>query len=158
MQVALQVAPPPQFILAPVHGSGWQVPPRHTWPVAQVAAHPPVGPPELPADPVPVPLAPATPLAPPSPLTLPPVPVTGCPALPVDVAPPPPGVPVAPPPPTVTPPEVPACPPILPDDDPEPQPSAAEPDRTTSQRLVRIAAGKTDRARPGVLVIVPPEA
>jgi hypothetical protein len=78
----LQVAPPPQAF-EPAQGSVWQVPPRQTWPAAQVVA--PHGvPPELPAVPLPVPVAPATPLAPPTPLTLPAVPVT-CPALPLGV-------------------------------------------------------------------------
>jgi len=158
-QVALQAAPPPHPItFAPTQGSGWQVPPRQTWPEAQVAAHPvdpepPEPLPVEPAEPLPIPVVPALPV-----VKLPAAPVVPvepavdpCPALPLIV-------PVVPPLPAVVPPEVPACPPICPDGDAEPQPIAAASVRTTSHERCRSAAARILRACPDVTAIVPPDA
>lgn len=69
-QVAVQVEPAPQAIpFCPAHGSGWQIPPRHTSPDAQVDAQPPELPP--PDDEPPAPVV----VLPPFPLFVPPVPV-----------------------------------------------------------------------------------
>ncbi len=90
-QVAVQVEPPPQasaLPALPAQGSGWQIPPRQTSPVAQVDAQPPELPPPLEdAPPEPL-LAPPVPtLAPPSPL-LPPLPEPTLPPLPEPTLPP----------------------------------------------------------------------